>query len=146
MDALWWVPIGVVVWSGVSLAAGLWLGPVLRYCSRVREAVDAHTRETLARAQSPPQNERRTLSAASTGTRASGPVLRGGRMTQPPDTSRSTGCLESAAHPVHQEPYGQVMVSAELAGGLVVHEIPSCPQFSFRLLIATTALGHGSMT
>src|SRR5215813_2304437 len=43
MDALWWVPIGLVVWSGVSLAAGLWLGPVLRYCSRVREAVDAHT-------------------------------------------------------------------------------------------------------
>ena len=43
------------------------------------------------------------------------------RGTQPPDTSRSTGCLQSAAHPVHQEPYGQVMRSAELVGGLVVH-------------------------
>ena len=77
MDALWWLLIGLVVWSGVSLAAGLWLGPVLRYCSRVREAVDAHTRETLARVQGPPRNERRTPGAASTGARASGPVQRG---------------------------------------------------------------------
>src|SRR5215469_3449208 len=30
-------------------------------------------------------------------------------------------CLQSAAQPVHQEPYGHVMVSAELVGGLVVH-------------------------
>ena len=43
------------------------------------------------------------------------------RGTQPPDTSRSTSCLQSAAQPVHQEPYGQVMVSTELVGGLVVH-------------------------
>ena len=60
MDALWWVPIGLVVWFGVSLAAGPWLGPVLRYCSQVREVLDARMGETLARAQGPPQNGRCT--------------------------------------------------------------------------------------
>ena len=55
MDALWWVPIGLVLWFGISLAAGLWLGPVLRYCSQVREVLDARMGDTLARAQSPPQ-------------------------------------------------------------------------------------------
>jgi hypothetical protein len=60
MDALWWVPIGLVVWFGVSLAAGLWLGPFLRYCSQVREVLDARTGETLARARRSPQNGRYT--------------------------------------------------------------------------------------
>ena len=60
MDALWWVPIGLVVWFGVSLAAGLSLGPVLRYCSQVREVLDARTSETLARAPKPPQSGRYT--------------------------------------------------------------------------------------
>jgi hypothetical protein len=40
MNAWWWVPVGLVAWSGVSLAVGLWLGPVLRYCSQAQEALD----------------------------------------------------------------------------------------------------------
>jgi len=40
MNAWWWVPIGLVAWSGVSLSVGLWLGPVLRYCSQAQEALD----------------------------------------------------------------------------------------------------------
>ena len=75
MDALWWVPIGLVVWFGVSLAAGLWLGPVLRYCSQVREVLDARTRETLAHAQGPPPNGRGTPSGVYRGRRGIRPGI-----------------------------------------------------------------------
>jgi len=40
MDAWWWMPIGLAVWFAVSMAVGLWLGPVLRSCSQAREALD----------------------------------------------------------------------------------------------------------
>jgi hypothetical protein len=43
MNAWWWVPIGLVAWCGVSLAVGLLLGPVLRHCRQVREALEAHS-------------------------------------------------------------------------------------------------------
>jgi hypothetical protein len=56
MNAWWWVPIGLVAWSGVSLAVGLWLGPVLRRASQAREALDAHMRATLAGHKEPPQD------------------------------------------------------------------------------------------
>jgi hypothetical protein len=56
MNAWWWVPIGLVAWSGVSLAVGLWLGPVLRRASQAREALDTLMRETLAGHQEPPQD------------------------------------------------------------------------------------------
>jgi hypothetical protein len=42
MDAWWWIPIGLVAWSAVAAAVGLWLGPVLRSCSQAREALDQH--------------------------------------------------------------------------------------------------------
>ena len=38
MNAWSLVPIGFVVWFGVSLAVGMWLGPVLKRCSQAREA------------------------------------------------------------------------------------------------------------
>ncbi len=41
MNAWWWVPIGLVAWFGVSLAVGMWLGPILMNCSRAREPQDA---------------------------------------------------------------------------------------------------------
>jgi len=50
------VPIGIVAWSGVSLAVGLLLGPVLRRASQAREALDAHMRKTPAGRQEPPQD------------------------------------------------------------------------------------------
>ena len=51
MNAWWWVPIGLVAWFAVSVAVGLWLGPVLRCCSQAREALEARTGEMLARRQ-----------------------------------------------------------------------------------------------
>ena len=56
MNAWWWVLIGLVAWFGVSLAAGLILGPVLRRASRAREALDADPGETPAGREKPPQN------------------------------------------------------------------------------------------
>jgi hypothetical protein len=56
MNVWWWVPIGLVAWFGVSLAVGLFLGPVLRRSSRAREALEADMGETPARRESPPQN------------------------------------------------------------------------------------------
>ena len=50
MNAWWWVPIGLVAWFGVSLAAGMWLGPVLRYCSRAAEAQGAHSSHGMGNA------------------------------------------------------------------------------------------------
>jgi hypothetical protein len=44
MDAWWWVLTGLVAWLGVSLAVGLWLGPVFRHCSQIRKAMDAQAR------------------------------------------------------------------------------------------------------
>ena len=41
MNAWWWVPISLVAWVAVSVAVGLWLGPVLRRCSQAREAQEA---------------------------------------------------------------------------------------------------------
>jgi hypothetical protein len=54
MNAWWWVPIGLVAWSGVSLAVGLRLGPVLRRCSQAREALDAQVPQTPAGHPAPP--------------------------------------------------------------------------------------------
>jgi len=56
MNAWWWVLIGLVAWFGVSLAAGLILGPVLRRASQAREVLDAGTGETPAGHEKPPQN------------------------------------------------------------------------------------------
>jgi hypothetical protein len=56
MNAWWWVLIGLVAWFGVSLAVGLFLGPVLRRTSRAQEALDADTGETPAGREKPPQN------------------------------------------------------------------------------------------
>ena len=56
VSAWWWVPIGLVAWFGVSLAVGLFLGPVLRRASRAREALDAREGETLAEPQEPPED------------------------------------------------------------------------------------------
>jgi hypothetical protein len=41
MSAWWWVPIGIVTWSGIAIAVGLLLGPVLRRSSQAREALEA---------------------------------------------------------------------------------------------------------
>ena len=55
MNAWWWVPTSLVAWFAVSVAVGLWLGPVLRRCSQVREALEARTGEMPARLQEPRQ-------------------------------------------------------------------------------------------
>jgi hypothetical protein len=54
MNAWSWVPIGLVAWFGVSLAVGMWLGPILMNCSRAREAQDAHRSPGMGHA--PPSN------------------------------------------------------------------------------------------
>jgi hypothetical protein len=56
MNAWWWVLVGLAAWSGVSLAVGLWLGPVLGRSSRALEAPNVHTGETLAGHLEPPQH------------------------------------------------------------------------------------------
>jgi hypothetical protein len=40
MDAWWWIPIGLTAWFALSVAVGLWLGPVLKSCSQARKALD----------------------------------------------------------------------------------------------------------
>jgi len=59
MSAWWWILIGLVAWFALSVAVGLWLGPVLKSCSQAREALDQHTEETLAVPQDPPEDGRR---------------------------------------------------------------------------------------
>jgi len=56
MNAWWWVLIGLVAWFGVSLAAGLILGPVLKRASQAREALDTDPGEAPAGREKPPQN------------------------------------------------------------------------------------------
>jgi hypothetical protein len=66
MNTWWWVLIGLVAWFAVSVAVGLFLGPVLRRSSQAREALDAQTgeaeaphaqtEETPAGGEKPPQN------------------------------------------------------------------------------------------
>jgi hypothetical protein len=48
MYAWSWMPIGVAAWFALSVAVGLWLGPVLKSCSQARHALDRHTAEILA--------------------------------------------------------------------------------------------------
>ena len=57
MNAWWWVPTGLVAWFAVSVAVGLWLGPVLRRCSQAREALELEARmgEMSASLQEPRQ-------------------------------------------------------------------------------------------
>ena len=55
MNAWWWVLIGLVAWFAVSVAVGLWLGPVLRRCSQAREALETRMGEMPARLQEPRQ-------------------------------------------------------------------------------------------
>jgi hypothetical protein len=50
MNAWSWVPIGLAAWFGVSLAVGMWLGPVLMYCSRAAEAQGAHSSHGMGNA------------------------------------------------------------------------------------------------
>lgn len=45
MDAWWWIPVGLVAWFAVAVAAALFLGPVLRNCSRRREALSRKWRD-----------------------------------------------------------------------------------------------------
>jgi hypothetical protein len=47
MDGWWWIPIGLVIWFAVAIAVALWLGPVLRSCSRAREALEQDTARVL---------------------------------------------------------------------------------------------------
>jgi len=54
MDVWWWLLIGLIAWFAVSVAVGLWLGPVLRHCSQAREALDAHVGEIPAGPHAPP--------------------------------------------------------------------------------------------
>lgn len=37
---LWWIPIGLVAWSGVAVVVALCIGAVLKHSSQVRESVD----------------------------------------------------------------------------------------------------------
>ena len=55
---MWWVPIGLVAWFAVAIAVGLLLGPVLKSCSRSREAQDRYPVEILPLPGNPPQNWR----------------------------------------------------------------------------------------
>jgi hypothetical protein len=57
MSAWWWVLIGLVAWSGVSLAVGLLIGPVLRRSSQAMEVLDAQMEETPPLREEPPQDE-----------------------------------------------------------------------------------------
>ena len=50
MNAWLWVPIGLAAWFGVSLAVGMWLGPVLMNCSRAAEAHGAHSSHRMGHA------------------------------------------------------------------------------------------------
>ena len=50
MNTWWWVPIGLAAWFGVSLAVGMWVGPVLMYCSRAAEAQGAHSSHGMGHA------------------------------------------------------------------------------------------------
>jgi len=54
MGPWWWVLIGLAGWLGLSLAVGLWLGPVLRRSSQTREALDAQIGEKPAGREGPP--------------------------------------------------------------------------------------------
>ena len=56
MNAWWWVAIGLIAWSGISLAVGLLLARAFRRSSQVREALDAQAGETQAERQEPPQD------------------------------------------------------------------------------------------
>jgi len=56
MNALWWVAIGLVIWCGLALAAGLLLGPVLRGTKQAGEALDAQMGERRSRRDKPPQD------------------------------------------------------------------------------------------
>ena len=53
MNPWWWALIGLAAWFGVSLAVGLWLGPVLQCCSLAREACDGYAGDT-SRARNAP--------------------------------------------------------------------------------------------
>lgn len=53
MDAWWWVPVALTAWFAVAVAAGLWLGPVLRRWSQARKVLEPHTVRTGARAHIP---------------------------------------------------------------------------------------------
>jgi hypothetical protein len=52
---VWWVPIGLVAWLGISLAVGLLLGPILSRSAQAREALDARE-EAPAEPQEPPED------------------------------------------------------------------------------------------
>jgi HAMP domain-containing protein len=56
MNAWWWVSAGLVAWFAVSLAAALWLGPVLRRCSQARETLEARMGEMPAGLREPRQH------------------------------------------------------------------------------------------
>jgi hypothetical protein len=55
MNAWWWVPIGLAAWSVVSLAVGVWLGPVLRRSARTRDVLDAQMGQSPAEPEKPQQ-------------------------------------------------------------------------------------------
>lgn len=52
----WWVPIGLVVWLGISLAVGLLLGPILNRSAQARETLDARERRDRQEPQEPPED------------------------------------------------------------------------------------------
>jgi hypothetical protein len=38
MDTWAWIVVGLIAWFAVAVGAALWLGPVLKSCSRKRDA------------------------------------------------------------------------------------------------------------
>jgi len=46
VDVWWWVPIGLAAWCLASVVIALWIGPVLRRSSQVRESLDQQFAET----------------------------------------------------------------------------------------------------
>ena len=46
MNVWWWVPIGLAAWCLASVVIALWIGPVLRRSSQIRESLDQQFAET----------------------------------------------------------------------------------------------------
>ena len=56
----WWVPIGLAAWFLASVVIGLWIGPVLRRSSEIRESLDQQVAEISGGHSKPVPAARRT--------------------------------------------------------------------------------------